>query len=59
MSGKRRRRIMNDMDEGDLAEHEHEHIIHIDGVIVGHLRRKASVEAGQEDPPAPVEHPST
>ena len=57
MSGKPRRRIMDDMDEGDLAEHEH--IIHIDGVIVGHLRRKASVETGKEDPPAPVEHPST
>ena len=36
----------------DLAKH----IIHVDGVVVGHIRQKSSVEAGHEDPRRPDEH---
>ena len=36
----------------DLAKH----IIHIDGVVVGHIRQKSSIEAGHEDPKTPNEH---
>ena len=36
----------------DLAKH----IIHVDGVVVGHIRQKSSIEAGDEDPRTPDEH---
>ena len=36
----------------DLAKH----IIHVDGVVVGHIRQKSSIEAGPEDPTTPDEH---
>ena len=36
----------------DLAKH----IIHVDGVVVGHIRQKSSIEAGHEDPRTPDEH---
>ena len=36
----------------DLAKH----IIHVDGVVVGHIRQKSSIEAGPENPTTPDEH---